>query len=32
MPPRKTYEGAFRQAGECETDAYLRRAYPDFAR
>ncbi len=28
---RKTYEGAFQQAGEVETDAYLRRAYPDFA-
>jgi exodeoxyribonuclease V gamma subunit len=27
----KTYDGAFRQAGEVETDAYLRRAYRDFA-
>lgn len=27
----KTYAGAFRQAGEVESDPYLRRAYPDFA-
>jgi exodeoxyribonuclease V gamma subunit len=27
----KTYEGAFRQAGEGKTDVYLRRAYRDYA-
>ena len=27
----KVYDGAFKQTGECATDAYLARAYPDFA-
>jgi exodeoxyribonuclease V gamma subunit len=27
---RKVYEGAYKQKGEVETDAYLARAYPDF--
>jgi exodeoxyribonuclease V gamma subunit len=27
----KTYEGAYRQKGEVETDPYLARAFPDFA-